>query len=202
MQVQVNAMQSQLDEMKLEQRPWLSVTDIKLTKDLFIESDNISIVIHITVTNSGKSPAFTSLINVGLDFFKPRFYPRPGITGEDEALKEYCRVFENKTGGFAGNIVVPAAPWIVERTFNKRLMDVRMAQAQMSQLGIYTWPFIVGCVGYRTGVNDPKIHRTPFSYQLLYRDPTDPTRGYGFDTPARIDHFIFIEDAPRSVSPD
>ena len=50
------AMQGQLDEMRLDQRPWLRATP-KIVGPLYSKGGMLSMVVEITVSNSGHTPA-------------------------------------------------------------------------------------------------------------------------------------------------
>ncbi len=53
---QLLAMQGQLDEMRLDQRPWLRATP-KIVGPLYSKGGMLSMVVEITVSNSGHTPA-------------------------------------------------------------------------------------------------------------------------------------------------
>ena len=92
-QGQLAVMQGQLDEMKADQRPWIS-NDIEAASDLTFDDSGGILRFRYTLRNIGRSPAF----NVNAWPIILRSTPSPNIlvTDPTRILKEHCIDVERK----------------------------------------------------------------------------------------------------------
>lgn len=152
-------------------RPWVGV-DVRLVGDLELKSDSYYLKLQYNITNHGETPAREVYILPQRVLYTPGF----DLDGERDKL---CDLGSKTPPYFAEGIstIFPKQTyeWVpheqplgskadMEQSFE--VLKKRLKSNSVSEI----MPFIIGCVTYRTTL-DPRIHRTPFVYQISRDDP-------------------------------
>jgi hypothetical protein len=166
---QLSIMRGQLDEMRVDQRPWVRPQIVRADK-FIVEDSKLSFGVIVQFINSGKSPAFN------IDYWDnvvaadyPRLLLRQG---------DMCRAAENASASTDERIqrnftIFPGDNG--DRTFNFGYEGTDVNQFDVTTAGtnkvIWIDPVIIGCVTYRY-FNDTAFHHTWFAYELGQIAPT------------------------------
>lgn len=172
----VQTMQGQLDQMKAAQRPWISVIDVT-ARTWPIHQDNRAIFkLTFDLKNVGHSPA-TVLVRAGV------LMPTDPWKAQEEICARPGDGEERKW------IVLPNDVF----PYN---FDPPALEADFGKIKEYT-PMVVGCIIYRSALDDKTLYRTPFVTWMSVEDPKSPLPREVF-IPIKVDGAPMPADNLRS----
>jgi hypothetical protein len=154
---QLNFLQAQIDIMKADQRPWVSVESIASRDRTYFSADRLFIPIIVNVKNTGRSPAIE--VNSHVTALDTKATDKEPTDLEEEVCQE---TVDEKFG----NAVFPGATLAIED-----LAVINSAQmAVVRKTGSPLWPLVVGCITYKFPF-EQAYHRTGFIMQLYVNNP-------------------------------
>lgn len=182
MQAQAKAMQGQLSQMAISQRPWLKFTgieDISIRRDTERGSDAAHFTITPAYKNIGQTPARGSL-----------FAAHVIVLGAEPGPIEICNSDKAHREGFLAGIVFPQADaGGLRMTYRVELSDLESQAAQAeATLKLHAPPIlnVVGCLTYRLPGSE-EVHVTGFWGRLFLK--------------GRFDRALSLEDLLSSHDP-
>jgi len=171
---QLNEMHLQLDEMKMQRRPWIS-SDVSLAGPLQFNptTKTASILFDTKLKNSGQTPAIRAAGYgqiIGIKKLPNFSTPKPGFITLDFGITKramsICQNMDNWQQNYRpfSSTIFPGE--------EKTLLAGASADENAILEGVKIsgdgnlWPYIVFCVNY-TSLPDNKIHHTVRIFQLL-----------------------------------
>ncbi len=130
----------QLDEMQLEQRPWVHNKEMPvITKFLYLPNGNIHVEMRIDMENVGRTPAQNA---------SGRIIIKTGTFAVGDNLrKEICTLAEWRdiyvTGGMRGITIFPN-----DKAPDGLFSDINKDDITVEKVGDSFDPYIVGCIAY------------------------------------------------------
>jgi hypothetical protein len=153
---QLNVMQGQLQEMKVDQRPWVSASQIALVGSLVHDDSGEQMTMRFSLKNTGHSPARRVF---------PSFLPSFSGWGP-QATRKLCAEAEKSFSAlaiFPGDTVVQATgAKIPEREFLNFREDLKNGKVDDVN-GVL--PSIGACIAYQD-MDTEKFHHTPYSFYI------------------------------------
>ena len=153
---QVCIMRGQLDEMKTEQRPWVSIKTVPVS-DLSVFKEGASIFLDITTKNVGNKPAMSI-------FPVPQIFPKddPDINDFYKVQKRICN-WPYRPGAY--NILFPNDE-STQRTIATFTGTEKLPNHWPPSVGqSYFFAYLIVCLNYLSAPGDAP-HRTAILYEL------------------------------------
>jgi hypothetical protein len=190
---QATTLRMQVEEMRLEQRAWVSVTSVSIPagrKDV----NGLSLTFQYSVENSGRNPA--SNVN-----FNAKLYLMPGTgttTGNFAEENYLCKPpgVANESLGFA---LFPGQKTSDNRvTFTFTQSDIERYEAKLGEK-IGSFPIaVLACLGYKDAVSQT-WHGTPAAFEVIRVSETS-FGGVPFDNEALSTAHLVIEPFPFDIA--
>jgi hypothetical protein len=191
---QAQTLRTQIEEMKLEQRAWVSITSISIS-DARKDINGLSPTFRYSVENSGRNPA--SNVN-----FNAKLYLMPGTgttVGNFAVENHLCQPpgVANNSLGFAVFPGQKTPDYQIGFTFSQA--DIDNYEAKLGKK-IGSFPIaVLACLGYMDAVSQT-WHGTPAAFQVIRVSETS-FGGVPFDTEALSTAHLFIQAFPSDVAP-
>jgi len=165
MRGQQRVMQRQLDEMQVEQRPWISVKITGVASPLMKIGNKVQIFVHYHLENVGKLPATRV-------FFYAAIVPELAASDFGPAIKGACDNIIDRMNSDINNAGITLFP---NQTAESNFGTDQTPISDFSDLGTPTpAPFVAVCTVYRFKGDGGIFHFTPAAYILTPPLPTIP----------------------------
>ena len=200
MQAQAKATQGQLDQMTVDQRPWLAISDLKFN-DITVYPVGAGILIDSSykLTNLGRSPATEVIINTNLVFSDRESF-------NDQSTRSLCNEHPSTDDRLLATHNETILPRQVVMLESYPLLKINFAATfshhieELENAGVSSVAadfFLAGCITYESLGNEA-FHHTGFAYKAQGLNVKMP--GYPF---ARIpfDKGLVKEDLVVLPSP-
>lgn len=153
---QLNVMQGQLDEMHVEQRPWITINNLAVVAPLHYNPINkaIDIRLKFLLQNTGKSPARYVSVSPDVQADAQDVYNKLRISCEKDRLSKI----------YMGTVISPRQYSAQEFIISITKKQIDSAPGDPSHR--YISPFIYGCVLYRFMFGNA-VHETTFLINLM-----------------------------------
>jgi hypothetical protein len=176
---QQHTMQGQLNEMRDEQRPWVSAT-AEPASDFTLDDAGAHFQVKFVLNNSGHSPALRAWVI-------PNMYPlRQGINPIDEQKARCDKLRKRNPTRVLGITIFPGKP--ENTTMGLETMDrtsINLALSERASVDKFIIPVIGGCVVYEYGTGDI-VHETGFIYKISRVDAANPTARFQIDPSVKV----------------
>lgn len=184
------AIRGQVDEMRLEQRPWVYGDAEPGGQFYRNQSGGFSILIKFTFHNTGHLPALYT-------WPAARIYLRAENNKTLDLQREACkkRQEEETSPTVAGNTVFPGQDLSVAISPDGDATKDKWDAALASRQNIGVSPLVVGCIDYQIPGETPKHHTTGFAFFVGRRSDSDPTGFYMLPadpTTVPLDHLVLM----------
>jgi hypothetical protein len=158
-------MRGQLEEMRLDQRPWVSIGYPKPTSDFQFVDPGAILTVQFSLHNYGKSPA----LNVEIDGRMPLLQSQMGIGKRQD---DVCNDLFTRSKGAMGTgyTIFPNEPLPMSVQFNVDRTEIDAALKRNTLPIPVIIPVIIGCVRYVFGA-DGSQHKTAFVYNVMHTPP-------------------------------
>jgi hypothetical protein len=163
---QQGVMQGQLDEMRAEQRPWVSLTKDTGIEGLVVNGMNeLRDTIRFGLQNTGKNPAVSVFVNAEMSI---------GTAIPYGTMAAWQTAVCGQAAGSLGTTMFPGSP---EPIFSVETGLTATELADWKSLSAKTVlaPVVAACIVYEDAVTK-KSHHTPVAYEIRLRAPR-PGRG-------------------------
>jgi hypothetical protein len=162
---QRTVMQGELNEMRGEQRPWISVV-VDPASDLSITENLVSLDLGFKMNNTGKTPA---------SFAWPEKKVIPNIVGTRPgsiAIPEWCdnmkiNEIASSTPVLGGVAIFPGEIVNLTETINIERSSIEYYKPYTDQSPHMIGPLVAGCVRYKSIIGG-EWHQTGFIYTIGY----------------------------------
>jgi len=195
---QLNVMQGQLEEMALDQRPWIHFDGLpKIVGPLEMSSPRVaSLDIAFAITNTGKNPARRVNINYGLipgEFFGNYLFYQAKVCADALAPKEAGAIDTEYT-------LFPGQQLAITRTVV--MVGLDKMYVPDNQRRIRVAPALVGCITYQFLSNDDP-HQTGFICEIWPKGHSrDNERGFELSWDEAIQAAdLYVRDSPVGNGP-
>lgn len=152
-------MRGQLDEMRAEQRAWVSVQQTVMTEPLRYDQNGIRITLQFALKNTGKNPGAATYIALKSSTFHP---PSPEAVCAMKPVGLGVTVFSGDSLGMGEVTYIDKTEFVQGTDFRPKNIPVIR-------------PGITACVIYQDAITK-KWHHTPYSYVIQMKAPR-PGRG-------------------------
>jgi hypothetical protein len=168
---QLTTMQRQLDAMEADQRPWVFLENIRVTKPLSVDRDGMHSQLEFSIRNAGRSPAIK--VWVGSDWIPMMVGTATLEQVQDKTCNE-AKVAPTNVAGL-GITIPPNGQIPFPQIKSVSLADMKKSEVTTGKQAVSVM-YLMGCVLYKFPVPGD-FHTVKFARQIVVRAGDDVLSG-------------------------